>query len=173
MIAVAERGELRFSPGALLVFAAAVLQGLSFIVQRPTVRTFGPAAVTGVAVWLGTALLAIPFGGEAMRELRHAKAASIVAVGYTGFVSSVFGLVCWAYVMDRLPASTASPFLMAVPVVATAVSLGLIGELPKASTLLGGGMTLAGIIIGLGYFRRRAPIAVTPVAAECREGSRP
>jgi drug/metabolite transporter (DMT)-like permease len=156
VIAIAERGALRFSAGAMLVFAAAVLQGLSFIIQRPAVDALGPATVTGVAIWLGTVVLAMMFGSELIRELQHARVASIAAVGYTGFVSSVFGLVCWAYVLREIPASTASPFLMGVPVIATAISLVLIGEWPKPSTLLGGGLTLAGVVIGLGYFRRPA-----------------
>lgn len=112
VIAVTERGALRLSPGALLVLLAALLQGQSFIVQRPAVQAFGAAAVTAISIWIGTLVLAPLFGRELIRELQQASGASIAAVAYTGFVSSVFGLVCWAYVLSEMPASSASPFLM-------------------------------------------------------------
>jgi len=158
VIAIAERGALRFSPGATLVFLAAILQGLSFIVQRPTVGRYGAAAVTAMAVWIGTVVLAGLFGPELVRELGHATTESIVAVLYTGCVSTVFGLGFWAYVMNAMPAASASPYLMTVPVVATAVSLVLIGEWPKLSTLAGGVLTLAGIAFGLGYFMTHSTV---------------
>jgi drug/metabolite transporter (DMT)-like permease len=155
VIAISERGAFQLSAGALLVLSAALLQGLSFVVQRPAVREFGAATVTAISIWIGTGILAVLFGPQMIRQLEHASGASIAAVAYTGLVSSVFGLVCWAYVISELPASTASPFLMGVPLVATAVSLVLIGDWPKPTTILGGSLTLGGVVLGLGYFRRR------------------
>jgi drug/metabolite transporter (DMT)-like permease len=152
-IAVSERGALTLSPGALLVLAAAFLQGVSFIVQRPTVSRIGALPTTAVAIWIGTLLLAVVYGSEAARELSHASATSIAATVYVGLVSSVVGLGCWAYVLSRMPASEASPFLLMVPVVATATSLMMLGDVPKTTTLLGGVATISGVLVST----RRSP----------------
>ncbi|HEY6220757.1 MAG TPA: DMT family transporter [Gemmatimonadaceae bacterium] len=155
-IAISERGAVALSPGALLVLAAAFLQGVSFIVQRPTVARIGALTTTAVAIWIGTAILALVYGREFMTELSAASMESIIASVYLGLVSSVVGLACWAYVLHRIPASEASPYLLVVPLVATAISLVMIGDVPRVTTLLGGVVTIAGVLIST----RRATPAV-------------
>ena len=154
-IAVSERGALVLSPGALLVLGAAFLQGVSFIVQRPTVSRIGAVATTAVAIWIGTALLAVLYGTATLRELPTAGAPAIAAAIYVGVVSSVVGLACWAYVLGRMPASEVSPFLLLVPVVATTISLVMLRDIPRMTTVVGGIATLTGVLIST--LRARSP----------------
>jgi drug/metabolite transporter (DMT)-like permease len=158
-IAISERGAVTLSPGALFVLAAAFLQGVSFIVQRPTVARLGALPTTAIAIWMGTAILALIYGREAMTELAAARPTSIVAAIYLGLVSSVVGLGCWAYVLHRIPASVASPYLLIVPVVATTISLILLGDVPRSTTLLGGIVTISGVLIST--WRSSGTVVVT------------
>lgn len=161
-IAISERGAVALSPGALFVLAAAFLQGVSFIVQRPTVGRIGAVATTAIAIWIGTAALALVYGSQTLRELSVASGASIAAAIYVGLVSSVVGLACWAYVLNHMPASEASPYLLMVPVVATALSLVLLGDVPRSTTILGGIATVSGVLIST----RRASSRPRPYAQD-------
>ena len=67
------------------------------------------------------------------------------------------GLACWAFVLHRIPASTASPYLLIVPVVATTISLIMLGDVPKMTTLLGGVVTIVGVLVST---RRDSPQSV-------------
>jgi drug/metabolite transporter (DMT)-like permease len=154
--AISERGAVALSPGALFVLAAAFLQGVSFIVQRPTVARIGALPTTAIAIWLGTAILGIIYGRQTLTELSSASTTSIVAAVYLGLVSSVVGLACWAYVLHRIPASEASPYLLIVPLVATTLSLALLGDVPRPTTLLGGVVTISGVLLSTRRSSRRA-----------------
>jgi len=147
VIAISERGAVALSPGALFVLAAAFLQGVSFIVQRPTVARMGALATTAVAIWLGTAVLGVVYGKQFVTELSTASTGAVIAAVYLGLVSSVVGLACWAYVLHRIPASEGAPYLLIVPVIATAISLMLLGDVPRPATLLGGIVTIAGVLV--------------------------
>jgi drug/metabolite transporter (DMT)-like permease len=166
LIAVSERGAVRFSAGAVLVLCAALLQGLSFVVQRPAVARHGATAVTAASVWIGTAVLAALFGGETVNAVRASASATIGAVAYAGAVSTVVGLVTWAFVMNQMPAARAAPYLMLVPIAATGGALLLIGETPQLSTLIGGVVTLAGVAVGQGWLRTlwRANVSAMPLS---------
>jgi drug/metabolite transporter (DMT)-like permease len=149
---------------ALTAFGAGplALQGVSFIVQRPTVGRIGAVATTAIAIWIGTAVLALIYGSQTLTELSAASAPSIAAAIYVGLVSSVVGLACWAYVLNHIPASEASPYLLMVPVVATALSLVLLGDVPRSTTILGGIATVSGVLIST----RRATVRPRPYAQD-------
>jgi drug/metabolite transporter (DMT)-like permease len=160
-IAISERGAVLLSPGALFVLAAAFLQGVSFIVQRPAVARIGAITTTAIAIWLGTAILAAIYGREFLTELSVASRTSIVAAVYLGLVSSLVGLSCWAYVLHRIPASVASPYLLMVPVVATTIALIILGDVPRPTTLLGGVVTISGVRISTWRGSRAIPAAAS------------
>lgn len=70
-----------------------------------------------------------------------------LATIYLGIFPGALGYVSWAYVLSRLPASTAASFLYLVPVVAIGIAWIWLGELPTFLVVVGGAFVLAGVIL--------------------------
>jgi drug/metabolite transporter (DMT)-like permease len=153
MIALDSGTAIRLSDGAILIVLAAMIQAASFVAQKPLVERYGALAITATTFWAGTALLIVPFGSSLVHTMSVAPVAHTLAAVWVGAASSAIGLAAWAYVLGRMPASSAAPFLLLVPVSATLLALPLIGELPQPLTIIGGIVTLAGVVIGRGWLR--------------------
>jgi O-acetylserine/cysteine efflux transporter len=87
---------------------------------------------------------------------------------YLGLVMTAFGYGLWFRLIGRHPVSHVMPFLLLLPVTATAGAILVLGENPTASTLGGAALVLAGV--GLILYRQMrkpleapaAPLAVPP-----------
>jgi len=132
--------------GALLVLGAALSQAAFFIVQKPLLARYSAFEVTAYAMWIGTALL-LPFGAGVPGAVLEAGAEPLLAVLLLGVGASALGFFAWAYALARMPVSTASSALYAVPAVAIGVALLWLGELPSAASIVGGALALAGVVI--------------------------
>ena len=62
--------------------------------------------------------------------------------------------VAWSYVLAALPAGKASNSLFLVPVVALILGWLVLGEIPAAVALIGGAITIFGLLIRGGVFER-------------------
>lgn len=84
LVAIGERGPLAFSFGAAFVLTAAVVQGASFVIQKPLVARSSPAGVIAVSIWFGTLVLAVVFGQAALAATSHATNGATLAAIYLG-----------------------------------------------------------------------------------------
>lgn len=145
IIAVAE-GGMRVDPGAVLVLGAAISQAAYFVLQRKWLSTYRPLELTTYAIWAGT-LLMLPFLPGLVAQVREAPPEATVAVLYLGVLPGAVAYVTWAYVLSRMPASVAAPYLYLAPVVATLIAWAWLGETPRALALVGGALSLGGVAI--------------------------
>lgn len=136
-------------PGALLgdglSLGTAVWYALYFIFMRRARQGEGASrAMFWSSVVSGAALLTVAAGlGEA---LVPASPRGWLAVGGMA-LAHVAGQGAIAWALGRLPASTASVVVLAQPVVAAIVALFLFGETLAALQILGGLVTLAGVVL--------------------------
>ncbi len=129
----------------LLLFAAALQAGYS-IAQRPMVARHG--AVTFLACASGAAaLVLVPTAGGLGAELAGASPAALVAVVFLGLVPGAIGYGCWAYASTRVSTAAAGAALYAVPPVALALGLVVLGEAPGPGALVGGALVLGGVAL--------------------------
>ena len=147
---------LGFGASALLVLAAAVLQGVFHTAQKPLLGRYTGFEVTAYAMWAGT-LFVLPWTWTLLRALPHAGSAAIGSAIYLGVAPSALGFAAWAYAMARMDVGRVTTSLYLVPAAAIVIALVWLGQRPGPVELAGGAIALAGVMLAGSSGRRTRP----------------
>lgn len=139
-------GDAHYSRGAWIVLAAAVVQGVYHFATKPLLARYTSVEVACYAMWAGTLLL-LPLVPAAIRGLRVAPVGATGAALFLGLLPSALGFVTWGYAVARQTVTAATAALYLVPVVAIAVAYVWLGETPRPVALVGGAISIAGVIL--------------------------
>src|SRR5919204_2201235 len=90
LIALAARGGVRLSGGALLVLGAALAQATFFVSQKALLVRYGSLALTAWAMGLGAAM-ALPLTPGLAADVASAPAAALLAVAFLALGASALG----------------------------------------------------------------------------------
>jgi drug/metabolite transporter (DMT)-like permease len=133
-------------PAAGLVLVSALATAFFAVLQRGFLTRYRPLEVTAYATWGGTLplLVFLPGFGE---SLARADAPALLAVLHLGVVPSAIAYTLFAIALSRASAPVVTSFLYLVPVVALLLSWWWLGEVPSLVTLLGGLVTVVGVIV--------------------------
>jgi drug/metabolite transporter (DMT)-like permease len=153
---IASSRGLGFGTPALLVLAAAVLQGVFHTAQKPLLGRYTGFEVTAYAMWAGT-LFVLPWTGSLLRALPQASAEAVGSAVFLGVAPSAFGFVLWAYAMARMDVGRVTTSLYLVPAAAILIALVWLGQRPGPVELAGGAIALAGVMLAGSSGRRPAP----------------
>ncbi|WP_051740414.1 DMT family transporter [Streptomyces xylophagus] len=145
VVSLAE-GTGGFTGSALVVLAAAVVQGVYHFASKPLLRRYTGLEVATYAMTAGT-LFALPLLPAACRAAADAPAGALLSAVYLGLLPSALGFVIWAYAVARLPLATSTAALYLVPPVALVVSFLWLGETPHPLALVGGAVGIIGVIL--------------------------
>ena len=145
-IALGEGGGVRLEPGAAFLVLGALAQGISFVVQKSAVGRYGPVALISYTIWIGTLPMLI-FTPGLWGTITAAPLDATIGVVYLGVVAGALAQCIWAYALSRIPASRAASFLYLIPGLAIVLGWAYLGEMPSALSLVGGGLTLAGVVL--------------------------
>ena len=148
LIAFGQPGGLRLGAGASLVFGAAACSAVYFIVQRPLVPRYGALTCTAYTLLAG-ALLLSPWFPAALHGLSGPAAVpeTVGAVIALGVLPAALGYAAWTMALGYFGAARAANFLYLVPPVATTLAFVLAGEIPTLTTLRGGAVAIAGVVL--------------------------
>ena len=161
-------GDARYTVAAWVVLAAAVAQGVYHAASKPLLQRYTAVEVACYATWTGTLLL-VPLAPGAFAEVPTAGLSAGLSVVFLGLLPSALGFVVWGHVVSRSTLSNATAVLYLVPVIALAVSFGWLGERPGVVDLLGGFISVAGVMIIRGRGRRaRQKDAISPLIGSLR-----
>jgi len=144
MIAIAAGATLSGGAGIMLVLAAACVWATYLVIQKTLADRYDSLELTAWPMWIGTVLL-VPFAGGLPRAIAMAPVGATAAVVFLGVFCSVAAFMTWAYAIRRLPVTVATSALYAVPVAAFAIGVVFLHEVPPASALLGGVISIAGV----------------------------
>ncbi|MDX6353963.1 MAG: hypothetical protein QOF98_866 [Streptomyces sp.] len=164
-----------FSAGALIVLAAAVVQGVYHFATKPLLRRYTGLEVATYAMAAG-AVFALPLVPSTLHAITRAPGGAIAAAVYLGLLPSALGFVIWGYAVARLPLATATAALYLVPPIALAVSFVWLAEVPRPAALMGGAITVLGVVvINRRSVGRRGRVGERPAeaagaATRCRSG---
>lgn len=146
LIAFGEGGGIAFNTDAVLILVAAVATSLYFIVSKPPLRRYRAIEFTTYAIWAGTVPLLVFLPGL-VSQLPAADTSSTLAGVYLGIFPGAIAYVLWSYALARMPASVLSTFLYFQPVNATIIAWLWLKEVPSALSLLGGAVSLSGVVV--------------------------
>jgi drug/metabolite transporter (DMT)-like permease len=143
---IAAAHGLGFGASALIVLAAAVLQGIYHTASKPLLARYTGFEVTAYAMWAGTAFI-LPWTGSLLRTLPHAGGGAVACAVFLGVAPSAAGFVLWAYAMARMPVGRITTGLYLVPAAAILISLAWLGQIPHPAELAGGAIALGGVAL--------------------------
>ncbi|MFE7358512.1 DMT family transporter [Streptomyces sp. NPDC057543] len=147
------KGTGGFTVSALIVLAAAVVQGVYHVATKPLLRHYTGLEVATYAMVAGT-VFALPLAPATWHATLHAPAGALASALYLGLLPSALGFVIWAYAVARLPLAASTAALYLVPPVALVISFVWLGEVPHFVELVGGAVGVAGVIT----INRRTPV---------------
>jgi len=146
LISFGEGGSLRFEPGALLVVAAAVAASLYMIVGKRPLRRYSALEFTTYAIWFGT-LPMLVFAPGLVAQMPAASTESTVAVVFLGIFPGAVSYVLWSSALSKMPASVLATFLYFQPINATWIAWLWLAEVPSLLAIVGGTISLVGVVI--------------------------
>ncbi len=167
LVVLASGQRVEFDPLALLVLVCVLVSAVYFVGQKAMFARSSMLGVTAFTFYAGT-LAAVPFGWQLPQALAAASWAHISALLWLGIAPSFVGYLAWNVAVERASASQVSSFIYLSPPLALLIGWLWLGEVPNALIVVGGAITIGGVV--LANARRRATPA-RAVASGLASGS--
>jgi drug/metabolite transporter (DMT)-like permease len=148
LIASGEAGAagFAFEPGAGYLLFAALAFSLGAVVQKPLLLRL--PAIPATAYYFVAATLGLcGYAPGLPASIAAAPAAANWALLFLALFPGALSFVLWSYALGRLPVAQVSSSLYLVPVFAFPIAWVWMGEVPGALSLIGGAVTLMGVLL--------------------------
>ncbi len=163
LVVLASGKQVRFEPMAALVLISVLVSAFYWVGQKPLFERSSMLGVTAFTFFAGT-LGALPFGLHLPQALATAPWTHIAALLWLGIAPTFVGYLAWNAALRQASASQVSSFIYFSPPIAVLIGWLWLGEQPGALTLVGGAITVSGVVLANAR-RRPAPQSVAQVAA--------
>jgi drug/metabolite transporter (DMT)-like permease len=146
VISVGTGTGLRFEPAALFIVLAAVGESMYFVIQKPFLSRYTGLQLTTYTIWTGTMFMMVYLPGL-ISQLGSAPLASSLAAAYLGVFPAAVGYVLWSFALSRADVSRVTSTLNLSPILSLVIAFLALGEVPTPLSLVGGVITVAGVIL--------------------------
>ena len=162
MVVLTSGKGVKIEPMAALVLVSVLSSAIFFVGQKPFFARNGLLGVTGFTFFCGT-LATLPFGLGLPHARAQAPASHIGALVWLGIAPTFIGYIAWNAALQRASASQVSSFIYFSPPIAVLIGWVWLGERPTLLTLVGGVITVGGVVLANARRRTRSPTA--PIVA--------
>ena len=167
MVVLASGKQVKFEPMAALVLLSVFASAIYFVGQKPLFVRNSMIGVTAFTFFAGT-LGTLPFGLWGLPQaLVIAPWSHIAALLWLGIAPSFIGYLAWNAALRRASASHVSSFIYFSPPIAVLIGWVWLDERLTVLTLVGGVITVAGVV--LANTRRRPVLAVPVTSGACKQ----
>ena len=166
MVVLASGKQVKFEPMAAMVLLSVLASAIYWVGQKPLFARNSMIGVTAFTFFAGT-LGALPFGTGVLPALAAAPWSHIAALLWLGIAPTFIGYLAWNAALRRVSASQVSSFIYFSPPIAVLIGWVWLDERPGMLTLIGGAITVGGVV--LANARRRAVVVVSAVPDTCEQ----
>ncbi|MGH2483716.1 MAG: DMT family transporter [Candidatus Limnocylindria bacterium] len=150
--------------GIVLCLVAALTAAIGVTFEKPVLRQISALNVTALACAVG-ALVTAPFAPQLLSEVAVAEPTSVAWLVYLGVFPTSVAFTTWAFAMGRSSAGRLATTMYLIPPTAIVLAWLFLGEVPALVAILGGALSIAGVVI--------AQSRGAPAAALAQEVSSP
>lgn len=132
-----------------LLIAISVLAWASYtVLAKPIVHKYGPVRATLVCLIIGSGM-GLPFliGPAIAQDYSVVTWRGWMGTLYTGFMITAVSYIIWFALLRRVDPSQVAILTTPQPVIATALSVLILGETVGASLIIGGVMVIGGVVL--------------------------
>ncbi|MGA2478044.1 MAG: DMT family transporter [Spirochaetia bacterium] len=160
LISLGSGHGLKFEPAALLIVLAAIGESIYFVLQKPHLGRYTGLQLTTYTIWTGTLFMLIFLPGL-IGQVQTAPVGATLAVAYLGIFPAAIGYVLWSYALSKADVSRVTSTLNLSPILSLLIAFLWLGEVPSIPSLIGGLITIGGVILLItrGKARRAEPAA--------------
>ncbi|MBA3446679.1 MAG: DMT family transporter [Pseudaminobacter sp.] len=155
IIATGQSGGLEFGQGSSLILGAAICAAIFSVLQRQLLARHGTLDVTAFVLIAG-AIAMLPWLAQGVAQTNAASPVAIATVAFLAVAPAVIGQTCWTYALKSFGAARAGQFLYLIPPTAVLFAWIGLGEVPHWTTLTGGTLAFAGVVVVNTWGRRPA-----------------
>jgi len=140
------QGGFSLDTGALFILVATLSTSLYFLVSKPGLAKYSATEFTSYAIWAGTIPMLV-FAPSLFAQMQAAPVSATVSGIYLGIFPGAIAYVLWGYGLSKMPASRVSAFLYLQPANAAIIAWFWLGEVPSVAVVVGGLVSIAGVVI--------------------------
>ena len=141
------RGGFTLGSGLAFMFASPLLLSIYNLLQRRLTQTYTPLQATAVSIFCGTLLLCVFLPG-AVGELRNAPPVQYLYLLILGVFSSAVAYCTWTKALSLAQnTSSVTNYMFITPFLTTLLGLWIAGEPIEVSTVIGGILIIAGLLL--------------------------
>ncbi len=140
-------GIFSINTGIFWMLAAAFFLSGYNLIQRKYAQKYSAFQSTSYSIFFTTLSLSV-FMPKAIPQLSHAQPSALAAIFIMGVSSSIIGYVLWSKALALAEkTTTVTNFMFLTPLLSAAMGFLLLHEVPSLSTVAGGIVILAGLIL--------------------------
>ena len=146
LISFSQGDAIQLNSGGLFILLAAISESLFFVFQTAYFKKYGFLPFTIYTILSSTVCMLIFLPGV-YQEILAAPLEVNLSVIYLGVFPTVLPYIALAYIISRAGASEATSALYLTPITACFVAWIWLGEVPTLVSIIGGGITILGVVI--------------------------
>lgn len=160
LVVLASGQRVDTNPMALWVLVCVMATAVYFVGLKPLFARSSTLGVTA-GTFCAAAVAALPFGWRLPQAVVVAPWPPLLALLWLGIAPTVVGYLAWNMAVQRTSASRVSSFLYLSPPIALLIGWVWLHEVPHALILVGGAITVGGVMLANWRHPPTAGIVVT------------